>query len=166
MKFNSMWERPNDNKALVVPKLPNYIYDLTTYRPGAKDEAGKLINDTRFDKVVKGSKTSLKEYINSFAEETDIYKILERCARSGDYTALLAERNDYGDTTMFSTDRAINDKTLKDLQNVNSQAPKEVAEALLSNLSNDDILAIIEKLKTPTTTTQPVEGSSNESEVK
>lgn len=165
MKFNSMWERPNENKPLVVPKLPNYIYDLTTYRPGAKDEAGKLINDTRFDKVVKGSKTSLQEYIQSFADECDVYKILERCARSGDYTALLAERNDYGDTTMFSADRAVNDKTLKDLQSANSQAPKEVAEALLSNLSNDDILAIIEKLKTPITS-QPVEGSSNESEEK
>lgn len=147
MKFNTMWERPNENNALVVPKLEKYLYDCNTYRPGARDENGKLINDTRFDKVVKGQKTSLQDYIQSFEDETDIYKILERCARSGDYSILLADNENYGDCTMFSTDRAVNDKTLKDLQTSNSQAPKELAEALLSGLSDDDILAIVEKLK-------------------
>lgn len=149
MTFNSMWERKNDNKPLEVPKLPKYIYDSTIYRPGAKDENGKLINDSRFDFVKKGQKTSLQEYIQSFADECDIYKILERCARSGDYTTLLADNDNYGDCSIFSADRAVNDKTLKDLKNVNSQAPKEVAEAILSGLSDKDILSILENLKAP-----------------
>lgn len=147
MTFNTMWEVKNKNKPLDVPKLPKYIYDETTYRPGAKDENGKMINDTRFDKVVKGSKTDLQEYIQSFADECDIYKILERCARSGDYTALLADNDNYGDTSMFKADRAENDKTLKHLQNVNGQAPSELAQALLSGATDEEILSIIEKLK-------------------
>ena len=145
MKFNTMWEVFNINKPLDVPKLPKYLYDNVTYRPGAKDENGKLINDTRFDFVIKGSKTPVQEYIQSFEDDTDVYKILERCARSGDYSILTGERP-YGDCSIYSSDRAVNDELLSKLDNFNSQAPKEVAEALLSNLSNEEILSIIQNL--------------------
>lgn len=162
MKFNSMWEVPNENKPLIVPELPKYIYDSVTYRPGAKDENGKLLNDTRFDKVVNGSKTDLQEYIQSFADECDIYKILERCARSGDYTTLLAENDNYGDTTLFKADRAENDRTLKNIQEANANVSKEVAEALLSNLSDDEILSIIQKLNGSNDNTVTIEPKKDE----
>lgn len=162
MTFNTMWEVKNENKPLDVPKLPKYIYDETTYRPGAKDENGKMINDSRFDKVVKGSKTDLQEYIQSFADECDVYKILERCARSGDFSVLVGDDDNYGDTTMFKADRADNDKTLKQLQQANGQAPSELAQALLNGASDEEILSIIEKLKAP----KEVVSSSSEAEKK
>lgn len=161
MQFNSMWEVKNINKPLATPKLPKYLYDSITYRPGAKDEAGKLLNDTRFDLVVKGQKTSLQDYIQSFEDETDIYKILERCARSKDYSILAGDPL-YGDCTIYSADRAANDKTLKDLNNLNSQAPKELAEALLGNLSNDEILAIVQNLQNKNNVTVDSTAASSE----
>ena len=163
MIFNSMWERKNDNKPLSVPKISKYIYDSVVYRPCSKDENGKLINDTRFDLVVKGQKTKLQDYVQSFEDEADIYKILERCARSGDYSVLVGDPA-YGDCTPFSSDRAVNDKTLNDLQKQSADMPKEVAEALFANLSNDEILAIIQNLNKKEDTVSL--NSTNESEVK
>lgn len=145
MIFNSMWERKNENKPLNVPKIDKYIFDSVVYRPCAKDEKGKIINDTRFDMVVKGQKTKLQDYIQSFEEETDVYKILERCARSGDYSVLVGDPA-YGDCTPYSADRAENDITLKKLQEQNTSTPKEVAEAILGGLSDSDIMAILEKI--------------------
>lgn len=142
-----MWQcKPN--KPLPRPKFDNYIREYTLLRPLAKDEKGKILNDTRFDKFEETSKTDLQEYIDSFYDECDIYKILERCARSGDFSILLNDTKEYGDTTPFKDNRPDNDETLKKLQTNYENINADVKAALLAGKSDDEILDIIKNLKT------------------
>lgn len=144
MKFNSMWEC-TPNKPLDTPVISAYIYDHVTLRPLAKDEKGNILNYTRFDIEKVESKTKLTDYIESFRDECDVYKILERCARCGDYSILMGDKP-YGDTTPFKADRADNDETLKNLQQANSSLNEDVKSALLNGLSDDEILELIKNL--------------------
>ena len=146
MTFNNMWSC-TPNKPLKTPVIDGFIRDYITLRPLAKDEKGKILNETRFDIQKEESKTKLSDYVESFRDECDVYKILERCARSGDYSILLNDKP-YGDTTPFSSDRPVNDENLSKLQNGYESIDAELKESILKGLSDEEILNLIKEKNT------------------
>ena len=53
------------------------------YPPYAKDEKGAFINPSSVPKLVKSGRINIQEKIQSYADDVDIYRILERMALQG-----------------------------------------------------------------------------------
>ena len=81
-KFRSMWCNPYK----VEPQDLSNEFEETFIEiaPFTRDEKGNWLNDTSVPKLVPNGKINVQERIQSFADDVDIYKILERFAYSGD----------------------------------------------------------------------------------
>lgn len=80
--FRSMWCNPYNP---IFQDLSNEFEE--TYEeipPYTKDEEGNWLNDTSVPKLVSAGKINIQERIQSFLDDVDIYKILERFAYTGD----------------------------------------------------------------------------------
>ena len=87
--FRSMWCNPYEP---VKQDLSNEYEDtFIEIAPFTRDEKGNWLNDTSVPKLVSNGKVNVQERIQSFADDVDIYKILERFAYSGDM-ALINQR--------------------------------------------------------------------------
>lgn len=81
-KFRSMWFNPYEP---IKQDLSNEFEDtFIEIAPFTRDEKGNWLNDTSVPKLVPNGKINVQERIQSFADDVDIYKILERFAYSGD----------------------------------------------------------------------------------
>ena len=90
--FRSQWCNPY---MPISQDLSNVFED--TYEeipPYTKDEKGNWLNDTSVPKLVPTGRINIQERIQSFFDDVDIYKILERFAYTGDM-ALFNQRPAY-----------------------------------------------------------------------
>lgn len=69
--------------------------------PFTKDADGKWLNDTSQPKLISKGYFDVDEYINSFKDDVDIYKLLEKIALTGDESLLYQKEGWYGDSTVF-----------------------------------------------------------------
>ena len=90
--FRNQWCNPYKP---IFQDLSNEFED--TYEeipPFSRDEKGNWLNDTSVPKLVSTGKINIQERIQSFFDDVDIYKILERFAYTGDM-ALFSQRESY-----------------------------------------------------------------------
>ena len=81
-KFRSMWFNPYKSDP---QDLSNEFEDtFIEIAPFTRDEKGNWLNDSSVPKLVPNGKINIQERIQSFKDDVDIYKILERFAYTGD----------------------------------------------------------------------------------
>lgn len=94
-------------------------------------------------------KTDLQAYIDSFAEETGVYNILKRFAKTGDVSLINAKEGFYGDISKLPTDQLNPQKMLKEA----SASAKVLSEKLgvkltaekLATMSSEELSDLITK---------------------
>lgn len=82
-RFNSMYgfgvektgQDLSNTKEPVFTEVPPFAYD---------EETGEFLNKSSFPKLVKTGEVDVQEKIQSYLDDVDIYKILEKVALSGD----------------------------------------------------------------------------------
>lgn len=109
-KFRSAWNNPYGIKE---QDLSNEFEDVyTEIAPYAVDpKTGKFLNDSSIPKVVKTGRINIQERIQSFAEDVDIYRILEKFAYSDDMSLINKHVANYGDISDMPDN--LNDIALK-----------------------------------------------------
>lgn len=100
-KFKTMWENPFE---VITQDLSNPYQDLIEEIPSfTKDENGKWLNDSSLPKFVVKGKINVQEGIQSFADDVDIYKILEKFAATGDESIINRNVGFYYDISNIPT---------------------------------------------------------------
>lgn len=72
--------------------------------PPGEDEVKEFAlsyDENRVPGLIQTGKHSMKDYIQSFAEETDLLRLIQKCVQTGDFSFLQASPGVYGDTTVF-----------------------------------------------------------------
>lgn len=80
-RFNSMYGPGVKKTGQDLSRTKEPVY--TEVPPYAVDEEGNFLNKTSFPMLVQTGEVDVQERIQSYADECDIYKILERFALSG-----------------------------------------------------------------------------------
>lgn len=109
-KFRSAWENPY---GIQEQDLSNEFEDVyTEIAPYAVDpKTGKFLNDSSVPKIVKTGCVNVHERIQSFAQEVDLYHILEKFAYSDDPSIINQKVANYGDISEMPDN--LNDIALK-----------------------------------------------------
>ena len=102
-KFRSMWCNPY---GIITQDLSNEFEDVyEELEPFAIDpKTGNFLNNSSVPKIVKTGKVNVHEKIQSFREDVDLYRILERFAYSEDNALLNARQCAYGDISNLPDD--------------------------------------------------------------
>lgn len=101
INFRSMWLNPFPP---VGQDLSDPFQDLIEeIPPFTKNEKGEWLNESSVPIYKKVGKINVQEQIQSFADEVDIYKILERFAATGDETLLNKNPGFYYDISGIPT---------------------------------------------------------------
>lgn len=140
MKFNSMYGPGVEKTGLDYSNTKEPIY--TEIPPYTKDEKGEWLNDTSFPKVIQTGYIDVQEKIQSYADDVDIYKILERFAYSGDTTLINRSHGVYTDVSNIPDNlHAFNEYVGTNLEALKDIDP-DLAKAILSEDSTEsDIVA-------------------------
>ena len=95
-KFRSMWSNPFKIKE---QDLSNEVEDVyQEIQPFAVDaKTGEFLNNSSIPKVVKIGQINVQEKIQSFANDVDLYHILEKFAYSEDKSLINQKECAYGD---------------------------------------------------------------------
>lgn len=139
MKFNSMFGPGVERTGLDYSNTKEPIF--TEIPPYTKDSEGNWLNDTSFPKIIKTGYVDVQEKIQSFADDVDIYKILERFAYSGDTAVINRSHGVYSDITnipdnLHSFSEYVG-KNLDTLKNIDS----DLAKAILNEDSTESDIA-------------------------
>lgn len=121
----------------VFEEIPPYSVDIKT---------GDLINKTSLPIIKKVGKVNVQEKIQSFADEVDIYKILERVAISGDTNLLNRRIGSFGDFVNLPDNlNDFNDYVKKAFSN-SSNLPDDLIKAALNNsIKSGELESLISK---------------------
>lgn len=99
-KFRSMWFNPYGFEGLDLSRVEEDVY--TEIAAFAVDPAtGDLLNNKSVPVLKKTGKVNVKEKIQSFAKDVDLYHILEKFAYSGDTAIINARECSYGDISVI-----------------------------------------------------------------
>lgn len=146
-------------------------------RPTTPKKGGSMIvqnyglsydEKTREMVLIETDKTDLQAYIDSFAEETGVYNILKRFAKTGDVSLLNAKEGFYGDISKLPTDQLNPQKMLKEA----SKSAKVLSEKLgvqltaekLATMSSEELSDLITKAITAKIEASKVKEQSKEKE--
>lgn len=128
----------SNTKEPIYKELPPYAID---------EKTGEFLNKSSFPKLVKVGEIDVQEQIDSFADEVNIYKILERFALSGgDNTIINRSVGTFGDfvdipDNLHDFDMYVGSK----IDDIKKYDP-ELAKVILSDASTEaDIKAAIDK---------------------
>lgn len=137
LKFRNGYENPF---GFDMQDLSDPYQDLIKeIPPFTKDDEGKWLNETSVPKYVKVGKINVQEQIQSFADEVDLYKILEQFAATGDDSLLNRNVGFYIDSSDIPTN--FNDFQAYLTKNEDSLKyfSKDVQKAILNgdNISSD-----------------------------
>ncbi len=139
MKFNSMFGPGVDKTGLDYSNTKEPIY--TEIPPYTKDENGEWLNESSFPKIVQTGYIDVQEKIQSYADDVDIYKILERFAYSGDTTLINRSHGIYTDVSNIPDNlHAFNEYVGSNLEALKNIDP-DLAKAILSEDSTESDIA-------------------------
>lgn len=139
ISFRTMWSNP---LGVVGQDLSDPFQDLIEeIPPFTKDESGKWLNDSSVPKFVKRGKINVQEQIQSYADDVDIYKILEKFAASGDESIINKNVGFYADISQVPTNfNDFQDYLLSNAKNLDLFSP-DMKKAILNGDSiNTDML--------------------------
>lgn len=86
-KFRSQWFNDLGVNGLDYSNQFEEVFEEIP--PFTKDDKGVWLNDSSVPKLVSKGKVNVQEKIQSFAEDVDIYKILEKFAMTGDTSYIM-----------------------------------------------------------------------------
>lgn len=100
-QFRTMWSNPH---GVIGQDLSDPFQDLIEeIPPFTKDENGKWLNDSSVPIYKKVGKINVQEQIQSYADDVDIYKILEKFALTGDESVINKNPGFYYDISNIPT---------------------------------------------------------------
>ena len=145
-QFRTMWSNPH---GVAGQDLSNPFQDLIEeIPPFTKDENGKWLNDSSVPKYVKRGKINVQEQIQSYADEVDIYKILERFAATGDESVINKNPGFYYDISNIPTNFNDFQAMLLSSSDKLNLFSKEMKEKILNgeNISQDLLDSEVKKI--------------------
>ena len=109
--------------------------------PFTKNEKGEWINDSSQPLLIPKGKKDVDEYIQSFKDEVDIYKILEKVALTGDESLLYQRDGFYGDVSVMPDNiHDVAEMFDNDVEYMRNTFTKEEINAILNDeISSEDI---------------------------
>lgn len=114
--------------------------------PYARNDKGEFLNDSPFPKLVSNGKVNVQERIDSFRDDVDLYKILDKVLTTGDISYLDRKAGFYGDIS----DLPDNYNDLQDYyKNVSKEfntLPDDLKDLIRNGASDDDIQAYMNDL--------------------
>lgn len=133
------WNGMFSGVAIVPDDRSNHFQDqYEEVPPYTKDADGKWLNDTSQPILISKGKKDLDEYIQSFKDDVDIYKILEKVALTGDESYLFQREGFYGDTTIFPDNiHDMADKFENDVEYMRKNFTKDE----INDILNDEVTA-------------------------
>lgn len=149
MIFRSMFHNPTESRK-GVDLSRKYETQYKLVRPYSKDENGKVINQTPFNRLVEVGKIDIEESIQSYAESTDFGKIIEKYVLSGYDERLVDVRagqyldisnipdnindfNEYFDSLKFENySKELKDAIVNNPDNLDNAINAEIDKILLS----------------------------------
>lgn len=135
MKFNSMFGPGVKKTGLDYSNRKEPIY--TEIPPYTKDDDGNWLNETSFPKIVQTGEVDVQEKIQSYADDVDIYKILERFAYSGDTALVNRSPGVYSDITEIPTDLHSFNQYVGDNLELLKNIDPDLAKAILNEDSTE-----------------------------
>lgn len=156
MKFQSNYAS-RERKAVDLSN--SLIKQYVEIAPYTKDsETGDYLNETPYPVLKEIEPKDIQKEIDSFADECDIYNIIRRSRQGLDVSAHFKDKV-YGDISNIPQNELEQLAQAKAVSAVN--IPDDVKTALLNNVSDEELLALLKKrVETPSTP------ESKDSEVK
>lgn len=144
MKFNSIYssiaktgQDLSNEFEDVYEEIPPYSVDLQT---------GELLNKTPNPIIRKVGKRNVQEQIQSFADDVNLYKILERVAVSGDTSLLNRKVAYFGDYVNLPDNLNDFNDFCKKVFDDNKNVSKDLLDAAInSSLGSAELESIIKK---------------------
>ena len=130
-------------KRLAVDLSRKLMPQFIELPPYAKDpDTGKYLNESPYPKLKELDPKDIQKEIDSYAQDCDIYNIIRRSQQGLDTSYAFKEKQyaDISDIPQNNLDQ------LAQAEQISKVAiSDDVKEALLSNMTNEEILAILKK---------------------
>ena len=130
-------------KRLAVDLSRKFIPQFIEIPPYAKDpDTGKYLNESPYPKLKELDPKDIQKEIDSYAQDCDIYNIIRRSQQGLDTSYAFKEKQyaDISDIPQNNLDQ------LAQAEQISKVAlTDEVKSALLSNMTDEEILAILKK---------------------
>lgn len=130
-------------KRLAVDLSCNLIAQFIEIPPYAKDpDSGKYLNESPYPILKELDPKDIQKEIDSYAQDCDIYNIIRRSQQGLDVSYAFKEKQ-YSDVSNIPDNKL--DQIAQAEQVSKVVISDDVKEALLSNMTNEEILAILKK---------------------
>lgn len=140
-------------KRLAVDLSRKLVPQFIEIPPYAKDpDTGKYLNESPYPKLKEIDPKDIQKEIDSYAQDCDIYNIIRRSQQGLDVSYAFKEKQ-YADVSNIPDNQLDQIAQAEEISKVSIS--DDVKEALLSNMTNDEILAILKK-KVEADTSAPV----------
>lgn len=130
-------------KRLAVDLSRKLISQFIEILPYAKDpDTGKYLNESPYPKLKELDPKDIQKEIDSYAQDCDIYNIIRRSQQGLDVSYAFKDKQ-YVDISNIPDNKL--DQIAQAEQVSKVAISDDVKEALLSNMTNEEILAILKK---------------------
>lgn len=130
-------------KRLAVDLSRKFIPQFIEIPPYAKDpDTGKFLNESPYAKLKELDPKDIQKEIDSYAQDCDIYNIIRRSQQGLDVSYAFKEKQ-YADISNIPENNLDQIAQAESISKV--VISDDVKEALLSNMTNEEILAILKK---------------------
>lgn len=130
-------------KRLAVDLSRKLIPQFIEIPPYAKDpDTGKYLNESPYPKLKELDPKDIQKEIDSYAQDCDIYNIIRRSQQGLDVSYAFKDKQ-YADVSNIPDNQL--DQIAQAEQISKVAISDDVKEALLSNMTNEEILAILKK---------------------
>ena len=130
-------------KRLAVDLSRKLIPQFIELPPYAKDpDTGEYLNESPYPKLKELDPKDIQKEIDSYAQDCDIYNIIRRSQQGLDVSYAFKEKQ-YADISNIPDNKL--DQIAQAEQVSKVALSDDVKEALLSNMTNEEILAILKK---------------------
>lgn len=130
-------------KRLAVDLSRRFIPQFIEIPPYAKDsDTGKYLNESPYPKLKELDPKDIQKEIDSYAQDCDIYNIIRRSQQGLDVSYAFKEKQ-YADISNIPENKLDQISQAEAVSKVGLS--DDVKEALLSNMTNEEILAILKK---------------------
>lgn len=130
-------------KRIAVDLSRKLIPQFIEIPPYAKDpDTGEYLNESPYPKLKELDPKDIQKEIDSFAQDCDIYNIIRRSQQGLDVSYAFKDKQ-YADISNIPDNKLDQIAQAESISKVSIS--DDVKEALLSNMTNDEILSILKK---------------------
>lgn len=137
VNFYNMWQGHPRTKQDLSNRFEDVYKEIAPY---TKDENGKFLNETSEPMLIKTGQIDVQEKIQSYLDDCDIYKILQKAAMADDMSLLNRQAGFYGDISAVPTNyndfADLVDASVTDLMSL----PKEISSLIIKDDYSEEAL--------------------------